>query len=49
MDLTDTVRPAPAQIKERKYAAAPAERGILAERIREYGFAFRGKEILIGE
>ena len=37
-----------AQLKERAYAAGIAARGIAAERIRTYGIAFRGKEVLVG-
>ena len=46
--LADTVARARAQIEERAYAAGLAARGIAPERIRTYGIAFRGKEVLVG-
>lgn len=46
--LSDTVRAALAQIEERNYQAALVARGIPENRIFRYGFAFRGKTVLIG-
>ncbi|MCI8894024.1 MAG: AAA family ATPase [Lachnospiraceae bacterium] len=46
--LEDTVESAKAQIEEKAYDAALMARGIPGERIRHYGFAFAGKQVLIG-
>ncbi len=46
--LEDTVEAALKQIEEKKYRAALMMRGLPKERIRMYGFGFRGKQVLIG-
>lgn len=46
--LEDTLAAAHRQITEKKYATELVSRGFAPEKIRSYGFAFRGKECLIG-
>ena len=47
-ELSDTVEAALKQIEDKNYEAALAAKGIAKNRIRRYGFAFCGNEVLIG-
>ena len=45
--LEETAKAALAQIEKKAYAESLIARGIPAERIRSYGFAFEGRKVLI--
>ena len=46
--LEETVEHALRQIQKKQYDTELLARGITKEQIRHYGFAFRGKKVLIG-
>lgn len=46
--LSETVQTALQQIEDREYEQVLTAHGILPEHIRKYGFAFQGKNVLIG-
>ena len=48
-DLSATVESALEQIEKQKYESTLIAKGIPKEKIKKYGFAFCGKQILIGK
>ena len=46
--LEETLANAHDQLEKRKYETVLIEKGICENRIHKYGFAFKGKEVLIG-
>lgn len=46
--LDETVNSALMQIEAKNYASVLESKGILAQCIQKYGFAFKGKNVLIG-
>ena len=46
--LEETVEAALNQIEDKEYDAELVKRGVKKENIHHYGFAFRGKNVLIG-
>ena len=48
-NLEETVEAALEQIKRKQYSASLVAKGIPERSIRQYGFAFRGKQVLIGQ
>lgn len=47
-NLEETLENALSQIEEKKYESILTAKGIPSDRIRKYGFAFQGKQVLIG-
>lgn len=47
--MEETVQADLDQIEEKGYEQTLLAQGVKEEHIRKYGFAFRGKEVLIGE